>query len=522
MWTATLIGTLTLGLSAVALPTADNPIDLHRRQDINFTLADAVADASVISDGSSNAAGIAAVVADINANPLPQNVDKRDASGYSASTNLNNVAINAPLNCNGADTYMGSKMWNDPANPFLENRCAAACTAQSAYNLAHPPSNGSPKLCQFYNTYLLLKNGVSQGQYCSLYTQAWDSSKATNNGQWRGTDHYTISNSVVASNATNTGDVSCPQDVPYLSANGQAFCTAYLSYVPPVVTITAMSTPATSVVTSVDTDYTTETSYSTTTTLEVSLSTTVSTIFQKRDLATPASAISWSPSRLSKACAAVATGSTTTTTVQIAPTPLSTYLTTVSLTTTSLIQSTTTISSVSTVVDTFSPTATSLGANLVVNGDFETKFAGEWQGPVNRCNNGGYRIGNQAYAAFDGTAYGEFYYYASNVCPATLIQTISGLSSSNRYTLSYYLWPRTANPGSVCSFSVTLGGILIDSFTPTTYINRPQTYVKHKVSGIVPSSSAGAQELAISLWCSDGDAVYVDFDDISLQQEGYS
>ena len=168
MRTAALINTLALGLSVVALPTVNNGIDLVRRQDINFTLADAVAD-SVSTDGAtSDAVVIAAVVADINANPLPQekrDLGRRDMSGYSPSVNLDNVAINAPLNCNGADTYMGSKMWNDASVPFLEDRCAAACTAQSDYNLKHPPSKGRPKLCQFYNTYSLLKNGVSQGQY---------------------------------------------------------------------------------------------------------------------------------------------------------------------------------------------------------------------------------------------------------------------------------------------------------------------------------------------------------------------
>jgi hypothetical protein len=50
----------------------------------------------------------------------------------------------------------------------------------------------------------------------SLYTQAWDASKATNKGQYRGNDHYTISQSTIALNATSNGDVSCPSDVPYL------------------------------------------------------------------------------------------------------------------------------------------------------------------------------------------------------------------------------------------------------------------------------------------------------------------
>jgi hypothetical protein len=239
-----------------------------------------------------------------------------------------------------------------------------------------------------------------------LYTQAWDTSKATNNGQWRGQDHYTIANSVIATNATDSGDVSCPQDVSYLIANGQDFCTAYISYVPPVVTSTVTQTPATSVITSVNTLYTTQTSYTTYQSIDVSYTTTTSTVFQKRDLATPASAVSWSPSRLSKACVAVVTGSTTTVTTQTASTPLSTFLTTTSATTSLLIETTTTTLSISTAVSVFKPTATSLGPNLVVNGDFEKEFKGDWTGPSNRCNNGAYRIGNQAYATYEGTAYG--------------------------------------------------------------------------------------------------------------------
>ena len=174
MRTTTLINILALSLTVAALPTTDNLINLVRRQDINFTLADAVSDTSDIDDASGDASTIAEVVADVNANPLPQekrDVNKRGMSGYSASISLDKVAINAPLNCNGADTYMGSKMWNDPDNIFLEDRCAAACSAQSAYNLKHPPSRGSPKLCQFYNTYVLSKNGVSQGQYWSVKTR---------------------------------------------------------------------------------------------------------------------------------------------------------------------------------------------------------------------------------------------------------------------------------------------------------------------------------------------------------------
>jgi hypothetical protein len=125
--------------------------------------------------------------------------------GYTGPVSLGIGAINAPLDCNGYNTYMGYKLFNDGA-PFDPGRCAAACTAQTAYNIAHPPSDGSaPMLCNFVNTYILNDNGVSQGQYCSLYNETWDASYATNFGQTRGSDIYTIDDSYSYSNATSPG-----------------------------------------------------------------------------------------------------------------------------------------------------------------------------------------------------------------------------------------------------------------------------------------------------------------------------
>lgn len=111
-------------------------------------------------------------------------------AGYSAPTPLGG-AINAPL-LNGQNTYMGYKFY---ANGDYQ-QCTAACTAQTAYNSRHPPSDGSaPKVCGFVNAYLLSKNNVVQGVYCSMYTVAWDRSYGTNYGQYRGTDRYTVAHS---------------------------------------------------------------------------------------------------------------------------------------------------------------------------------------------------------------------------------------------------------------------------------------------------------------------------------------
>jgi hypothetical protein len=165
MCASLLLNVLTSGLFVVAFPTVDIPMDLTRRQNLDFRLADSLSDPTATTSAYDAASAISAMLADIDTNPLPQKrkVNKRDATGYSQSILLGDAAINAPLNCNGADTYMGFKLWND--RYFDEARCAVACTAQSVYNLKNPPSTGSPKTCQFWNTYVLLKNDATQGQY---------------------------------------------------------------------------------------------------------------------------------------------------------------------------------------------------------------------------------------------------------------------------------------------------------------------------------------------------------------------
>ncbi|CAD0085486.1 unnamed protein product [Aureobasidium vineae] len=80
-------------------------------------------------------------------------------------------AINAPLDSNHKDTFMGSKFF-----PFSQDQgftlesCTSACTAQTAYNKAHPNKDGSFKTCAFVNGYVLSRAGVPQGLYCSIYT----------------------------------------------------------------------------------------------------------------------------------------------------------------------------------------------------------------------------------------------------------------------------------------------------------------------------------------------------------------
>lgn len=163
----------TLNLSGTD-PILGGMSTLRRRQDIDFDLVDSTPDPTISPNNYTDynqQAAIAAVVADVSSDPLPQRRDvtgdavmvSTTPGGYSKVVIPGTAAINAPLNCNGADTFIGSRLFS--SGPFDESLCAAVCTAQSNYNLKHPPSSGLPKTCQFYNTYVLFRDGVPQGQY---------------------------------------------------------------------------------------------------------------------------------------------------------------------------------------------------------------------------------------------------------------------------------------------------------------------------------------------------------------------
>ena len=135
-----------------------------------------------------------------------QTVDAAD--GYSPATFLGTASIDAPQDCFGHDTYVGFKFWSD-GRAFDSHRCAAVCDAQNEYNIAHPSADGTPlKFCNFFNTYLLLKNDIVQGQTCSLYTKTWDKSYATYRGYRVGSDRYSISHSYSFTHQTDRGGFS--------------------------------------------------------------------------------------------------------------------------------------------------------------------------------------------------------------------------------------------------------------------------------------------------------------------------
>lgn len=178
-------------------------------------------------------------------------------AGYTGVA-LGDATINAPLDCNGMDTYMGAKVFT--TSFFDPKLCTAACEAQNKYNLAHPPAGKAPKLCKFVTTYLSAKNGQPQGQYCAMYTQPWDKSLAKNTGQVRGTDSYTIGYAFSYSNDASPGLPVCPADIAYLQSEGADFCTSFISYQAPATTVSTTTTtfPPQTVLTTATTTVTTQ------------------------------------------------------------------------------------------------------------------------------------------------------------------------------------------------------------------------------------------------------------------------
>jgi hypothetical protein len=85
-------------------------------------------------------------------------------------------------------------------------KCAAACSAQSEYNRAHPDMDGTFQTCQFINTYVLYNQTTAVGQYCALYNETWPATFATNHGQWRDDSWFNLDYSYMSSNTTGGVD----------------------------------------------------------------------------------------------------------------------------------------------------------------------------------------------------------------------------------------------------------------------------------------------------------------------------
>lgn len=199
-------------------------------------------------------------------------------AGWDVPQKLDNAAMNAPLrDCAGTWTYLGYKIFQ--SGPYDPRLCSAACDAQTAYNVAHPPSSGKAPKCAAFGTYALSvtnKTGTyQQGQMCTMYTSFWDKQYAINTVAYDDSigAKYTYSYSFFYSKP----DIQpiCSSDISYLASSGADFCTSYIGYTAP--SVTAAGTPTTEVVT-----VTVTTAATTTATTSVD-STVTKSIVWKRD-----------------------------------------------------------------------------------------------------------------------------------------------------------------------------------------------------------------------------------------------
>ncbi|USP75175.1 hypothetical protein yc1106_02449 [Curvularia clavata] len=404
-------------------------------------------------------------------------VDERvpTVPGYSGEY-LNNVAINAPSDCNGDDTYMGYKLFND-GKPFDAQRCAAACEAESQYNIDHLNSR---MLCKFFNTYVLNKNGEPQGQYCSMYTQKWDKTYAVNDGQWRGDDHYTIEYSYSFSNTADPGKPKLPCDVAaaktaIISSSLQPFCSTLLGYTTPVSTV-------------VQTQFTTVPASTQVSTLTPVTTTTTTTTLapKKRDVSpeTPAALATFAPTAISAACSLQATPVTETATTST--TTIATVSSGTTTTTTTLATSTMTVTSTATPA----PTCTASGVNLIQNSGFENGMS-SWNQAIYGANTAPTKWGTVGGGFNSGACY--LLSSGSAGTGTTLTQSISGLTPGVTYTFTY-MYHHTSSPASSinCGFpdqSFSSQSITGDSSTVGRWTGGPSVYGNVRNTFVAKSSS---------------------------------
>ncbi|KAF1955965.1 hypothetical protein CC80DRAFT_563852 [Byssothecium circinans] len=118
-----------------------------------------------------------------------------------SNSNSNTITITRPGNTNQIATFTQTRDLKDKAilaqdNSYLGYRtfadhetalqgCAQACVDAS--------SSG----CITFDSYVLLKNGRSEGNQCALYSKSQKDNTATNAGYQAGNDRYTIQESVV-------------------------------------------------------------------------------------------------------------------------------------------------------------------------------------------------------------------------------------------------------------------------------------------------------------------------------------
>ncbi|CEH15583.1 hypothetical protein CBOM_03880 [Ceraceosorus bombacis] len=108
------------------------------------------------------------VMAASNAYQRPTINDLAAIPGYTLNT--------LPGSLQAPSGYMGALTLS---SDFNTANCATACTKKTG--------------CVQFVSYALELNGVPNAQQCAFYNKVWGAEYATNTGQWRGSDHVTLS-----------------------------------------------------------------------------------------------------------------------------------------------------------------------------------------------------------------------------------------------------------------------------------------------------------------------------------------
>ncbi|KAG9526876.1 hypothetical protein KCV07_g542, partial [Aureobasidium melanogenum] len=99
-----------------------------------------------------------------------------------------------PVSLSGAIQAPRSYMGYSHLDTFNPSQCAAICNSKKA-------SNGN-YACDFFTVYAEQIDGVSEGAFCAFYSSTWNTTYATNHGQYRGGKHVTIGDAYSYSRST--------------------------------------------------------------------------------------------------------------------------------------------------------------------------------------------------------------------------------------------------------------------------------------------------------------------------------
>lgn len=113
--------------------------------------------------------------------------------GYAAPKSLDGAIVEPTAGTSLGSKYVPfTKEFNGKSTPQV---CADTCRAITSQNYKQADDGAAVKKCSFFNAYVLSKNGVPEGLYCSFYSQQIADQYATNTGFTRGSDKYSVGQS---------------------------------------------------------------------------------------------------------------------------------------------------------------------------------------------------------------------------------------------------------------------------------------------------------------------------------------